>query len=240
MIDTEKTLEELLEQRVITGYNVFDRPLERQNYAFILSNLHNTEGYLEDVKKDLSLLTRSNRQIKYSLRNRDTTFIWRPSYKIRDDHGRLYENLLIRKGKEYLDLEKIFGNTLMDSDLTEQDLKNLIAEAKGYEIVVDCKNREEICALANLFRRKSIAGGEVVWKDAYDVPLILLEGIRKSFPGFEKIRFFKAHFGEQEISFITPLSFEKSAWIKGKIFKERIRYANKVFIQDMLQDIENT
>ena len=130
---------------------------------------------------------------------------------------------------------------MIDSDLTEEDLNNLIAEAKGYEIVIDCKKIKEICTLAELFRRKSIAGGEVVWRDAYDVPLILLDGMRKSLPGFEKIRFFQAHHGEQEISFIAPLFLERSALgIKGKMFKERVRYANKVFIQDMLKDIENT
>lgn len=133
MKSPKHTLEELLEQRIITGYNVFDKPLEMKGYTFIFSNLHETIAYLEDVEKDLKTL---GYKLPLVTRNRNTSFEWKPDYIIRDNDGDIFKNLCIREKKKYLDLNKYKEKTLVQSGLSEEYCQKLIGENKGYEIVL--------------------------------------------------------------------------------------------------------
>ncbi|MDP3728866.1 MAG: hypothetical protein Q8R18_05455 [bacterium] len=201
MRDPKKTLEELLEKRVITGYNIFDRPLERQTYTFILSNLHETGAYMEDVEKDLKSQGYSH-FVPFSIRNRDTVFHWKPNYNIRDSRGNLWINLRIRDKNNYLDLGRYAGKTLPQSGVSEEYCRQLVGETKGYEIALFSDEREEIVNLASLFIIKSIEG-LFSWRDAYDTPFILIEGLDEDLEGFERVKGYSLFKEGKECFFIS-------------------------------------
>ena len=112
MEQTKQTLDRLLEQRIITGYNIFDRIFERGKYNFSLSNFHETEAYLEDVIRDINSL---NLSVNFQIRDRQTAFCWKPWHRFRDDNNKLYPNIKIRKQREIINLESILAQTFVEA-----------------------------------------------------------------------------------------------------------------------------
>ncbi|MDP3728685.1 MAG: hypothetical protein Q8R18_04495 [bacterium] len=225
----KQSLEDLLEKRIISGYNIFEKPLERKGYTFILSNLHETEAYLADVKQDLKSL---DFKVLLTVRNRATTFRWVYDYIIRDDNGNILKNLRIRKRKEYLDLLKYPGNTLFESGLNKEQCEELIGETKGYDIAIFSNSKEEIVNLVSLFTIRTEKGKSYSWKDAYKTPFILVQGLRGELNNFEEVNLYSIK-NNKEFAFISK---EK---VQLKEFTQEDCYINKSLFQMENKDSES-
>lgn len=87
----------------------------------------------------------------------------------------------------------------------------------------------------SLLRKKSVVDEEFNWCDAYEIPVIFIDGIKKAIEGFEKIYLYQFYEEGQEISFVNPLPIITKTDLH---FTPRVRYANILFIRDIFQDIQ--
>ncbi len=228
---TKQILDALLEQRIITGYNIFDRPINRGKYNFVLSNLHETEAYLEDVKRDFDSL---NLSADFQVRDRQTSFCWKPNYRFRNDNNNVYPEIILRKNKEIIDLEKITAQTFIEAGYSSEFCKGIFCENKALEINIACNLEEEIKKLAYLFNEHSFVKNKNAWRDAYKTPAIIIEGQNLEIKEFGEIFLFRKITSNYEASF---LMHEERLLILPSFQKKRV-YVNKELIDYISKELD--
>lgn len=227
----QRSLDALLEQKIISGYNYFPTILPKESLNLTLSNYHETGAYLLGIVEELeNLKLLSN--TSFHLRKKEGITKWDPQFRIRDDLGNLLK-LKIRDGFKYLDLESIKFSTLKEAGFKEDYIRNLIGENQGYEVSFCSKDLESIKFLANLFLVKSDEKNENSWKDAYDTPIIIIRGkINTDVDGFLRAIYLKYR-RDYEYSFITKEDFDKSKIMDLNI-KQEICFINSLFYYKQL------
>jgi len=224
-----KTLDRLVEQRIITGYNKYDLRLEEISpYRLILRNMHETTGYLLDVMKSLRELDYPYSSTLIQIRYRYTYHLWEIDYNIKDERGNPLNNLIIRRNGKELDLSGK-AMTLRELEYDEKTVQGLIAENRAYEIGISSFYKEEIIELARVFSEKANNENKNSWNDAYKKPVIIIHNIN-NLKEYKKTQRYQKNFEKGEVSFITKdlddkihnklleIGFEKSRCLVNKEF----------------------
>ncbi len=226
---TKQILDALLEQRIITGYNIFNKPINRGKYNFVLSNLHETEAYVEDVRRDFDSL---NLSADFQVRDRQTSFCWKPTDRFRDDENKVYPKIQIRNREGFINLEAIYAQSFIEADYSPEFCRSLICENKALEINIACNSKEDILLLANFFREHSLAMNKNAWKDAYKTPFIIIEGKELRIEGFREIFLFVKRTSNFEASVLIP----KNKLVLLPSFQKQIVYVNKELMDYILEE----
>ena len=247
-------------EKVISGYNHFPECIDLKNYNILtFSHMHETKTYLSAVMEELKSLEYFNSMV---LKKRDKYgfFRWEPGFKFRDDNGKVYSVIKIKDmitGK-YLNLESLEGSTLKEAGFSEEQIKNLTCENKGWEMNMASDNEKNIIKLTNLFVKKSSIdkfddNGNITieteeekalrcpWPDAYEIPVLIVGGeiekIRERIKGFVPVKLFKHQSKGGEYSFIIDEKYSLLKKLKefDRIFelgfKEEVCLANIPFIK---------
>ena len=225
----QRTLDSLLRERNISGYNYFPMPSYRTKYSLFLRNYHESSDYLLDVIKSLHELEYITINTWLETRAKYSFTRWKKEYRIRDDKGELL-NLKVRDKKGYINLSVINSKTL-EGVFPEGYISELIGEDFGYEINIHSNKKEEILKNAELFLEKSYIFNKDSWKDAYKVPAIILEGLDETVLGFlpAKLCSSKKH------SFVFEnLEEEKKGCLMNQQFKITPCLVNNLFFETLI------
>ena len=236
-----ETLDYLLQENAITGYNYFPRKLSsRTRSRLILSNLHETDAYLADVTNYLTALGYPNEHTSLEIRAKFASARWLPQYRIHDDFGNVYPQLKIHDDNKILTLSEIPFQTLSAAGFSKEYIQSLIGKNKGYEIVLSSRRIFEIRKLADIFLEKAYNGSLEPWTDAYSVPYILIEGCTESVPSFEEITLYRRMKGKEEYNFVAlHLSQETADTLSYLGFIPRGCLVNKIFIDELRKSFKS-
>jgi len=186
-----------------------------------LKNIHDSSAYLAEVSKQVD--TRYSDKVSLETRDKRGTFRWKPDFLFRDDDGSLKELKLkdIISGK-YLDLESFPESSLRLAGMSDDEINRLVAEDKGYEILVNIHDSRYLAEIAKAFIKhastdlvdedgfiipESEAGKRRrAWPDAYDTAAIIILGDidpSKSLASYSPATFYQANCGTSgEFSFV--------------------------------------
>ena len=203
MKHTKSTLDKLLADKVITGYNYFPMRLPEENVATLsISNVHETKAYLLDVITSLWDLGYPNNSVSIRSRFKSSITEWDKDYRIRDEMGDLYPRLRLRRRDKYLDLSIIPYPTLGAAGYSDKDISEIVGETDGYEIALPTSSSKEVRTVARLFLQRAKQGNQDSWKGAYRTPFIVITGGRR-IRGFEQARLYRKQTRDSEISFVA-------------------------------------
>lgn len=127
---------------IITGYNFYSK-IPSSRYVLTLSHIHETNAYFEDMSSDLEKLGYNREQIINAIRDKAGAYLHALSFRIRDDSGKLYQDIKIKDtitGK-YLDLNH-YQMPLKNYSEFENKEGCLICENNGWELDISFKNKK--------------------------------------------------------------------------------------------------
>ncbi len=236
----QRTLDKLLEEGHISGYNYFPQRLKPGLYSLILSNVHETQRYFEEAMHDLYSWGYPNSNTTINLRKKFSSVKWDIHYRIRDDDLKLFPSLKIRSKQEYIKLNLILCRTLEEAGFKDEEY--LIGENEGYEIALISDSVKELRINAKRFIEKSNPKEENSWHDAYKTPFILILGelslLEEPIEGFSLARICQNYSKGREYSFIyeeiDPIIANSLIALRSKFFPCLV---NNLLLKQDSQDI---
>ena len=237
MESTKKLLDHLLREKVISGYNYFPMcsNFAKGRFALVLSNFHESKEYLFDIIHDLESGKYLTLNTSLEIRSKSSYTRWKSNFRVVDDNNNFFKELRLRDEKGYIHLETI-GTKQLEDLFTEEYIENLVGEDEGYEIAIESNRKDEIIRTTELFFEKSSQFNLGCWKDAYKVPVIILEGrieVFKSYlTGFNPAKICKKRIKDHEYNFVFKnFKREREEELIRKGFKINPCLVNNLFFE---------
>lgn len=245
---------------IISGYNWYTT-LPICDSIITLSHIHETEGYKQEMLRDLAGLGYEPQTVLSHIRDKAGMFSWNPTYRIRGDDGKLLPGLRIKdiRTGEYINLED-YTKPLIEYPQFVDSKGYLVAEDQGWELNVPFGDKQELLGLVDLFLRKY---GEYIydengikipetdeeknlrspWIDAYRVPMLLLGETALRYadelPHFSPATKIALKENSNEISFVIHKNLERLRNLPHYEqllrlgFSEEMCLGNKPFLKDV-------